>query len=96
MAHTLKLTEWQSPTGHWYANDVSDLAGIAGKWWVPARLLGISLEDYVLLLKDTYNATIVKYNAETDILIYYWNNYNDMHKFVLFLNKRARQENFIV
>ena len=96
MAHLYKTQEWQSPSGKWYCNDTTELAGMASKWWVPARILGISLTDYVLLLKNKYNATIVKYNLEKDILIFYWDKQVDCHKYVLAINAEARKKVFTI
>lgn len=96
MSHILKYSEWQSPSGVWYCNDTSDLAGLSSKWWIPARMLGISLTDYILLLKDEFNATIVKYNSDTDILIYHWKNYADCHRFLLWINRMSKKANFII
>jgi hypothetical protein len=94
MSHIYKVEEWKSGSGYWHCNDVQDLAGIAGKWWVPARILGISLTDYILLLKNEYKATIKGYNPQSDYLSFYWENYSDMHRYVLFINKEARKKQF--
>lgn len=96
MAYLYKVSEWQSPTGKWHCNDVQDLAGISGKWWVPARMLGMSLTDYIIMLKDTFHATIVKYYEPTDVLFFHWDNYTDMHKYVLWINNKAKKANFMV
>lgn len=96
MAHLYKTQEWQSPSGRWYCNDTTELAGMASKWWVPACILGISLTDYVLLLKEQYHATIVKYNLEKDVLIFYWDKKVDCHKYVLAINAAARKRNFTI
>ena len=96
MAHLYKVSEWKSPTGKWYCNDLQDLAGISGKWWVPARMLGISLTDYIVALKTSFNATIVEYHKSTDVLIFYWDNYADLHKYALWINEKAKKANFMV
>ena len=96
MAHLYKVEDWRAGSGKWYCNDVSDLAGIAGKWWVPARMLGISLTDYILLLKDKFNATIVTYVEDTDVLIFHWDTYTDCHRYVLYINKEARNRKFFI
>lgn len=96
MAHVYKVDEWQSPTGEWYCNDVQDLAGISGKWWVPARILNLSLTNFVLLLKDKFNANIKTYYEPTDVLIFSWEKYAECHKYVLWINSMARKVNFIV
>lgn len=96
MSHVYKVSEWQGSSGKWYCNDTSDLAGIAGKWWIPARLLKMPLEEYILLLKETFNATIESYNDKTDVLIFYWEKYADCHKCLLWINSMSRKINFIV
>ena len=96
MAHLYKTVDWQGASGKWYCNDVSDLAGVSGKWWVPARMLGLSLPDYILMLKEKFNATIVKYNPETNYLHFYWEKYSDCHKYVLYINKESRNRKFMV
>jgi hypothetical protein len=52
MAHQYKVSKWKSGSDHWYCNDVTKLSEISAKWWIPARLLNISLTDYILLLKN--------------------------------------------
>lgn len=96
MAHLYKVTEWEGGSGRWYVNDVADLAGPSAKWWTPARMLNMSLTDYIIMLKDQFNATIVSYNRDTDALIFYWDTYVAAHKYVLWINKIARQQNFMV
>lgn len=96
MVHLFKMTEWQGSSGRWYCNDITDLAGPSAKWWAPARVLNISLTDYIMLLRDTYNATVVKYNPEKDVLSVYWDKQTDVHRFVLYVNKEAKRKNFMV
>ena len=97
MAHLYKVTEWQSGSGSWwYSNDVSDLAGPSAKWWAAARLLDMSLTDYILMLKNEFNAIVETYNSETDYLHVKWSNYADCHRYTLFINKKARDKNFMV
>ena len=60
MAHLYKVSEWQGASGKWYCNDVADLAGPSAKWYTPARMLGISLCDYVLLLKNEFKVSSMK------------------------------------
>ena len=96
MAHLYRCQEWQSPTGKWNCNDVQDLAGISGKWWVPARMLNLSLTDYILLLKNKFNATIVKYNKEIDFLNFHWESYTDCHRYVLWINAESRKRQFFI
>lgn len=96
MAHMYKVDEWRSSTGRWHCNDTKDLAGVSGKWWVPARILEMSLTDYILLLKEKFNADIESYYEPTDTLLFSWKNYSDCHRYVLFINNIARKANAIV
>jgi hypothetical protein len=96
MAKVLKYSEWQSPTGFYYCNDTSNLGGIAGEWWVPSRMLGMSPAEYVEWLVTTYKPDKISFNGKT--LIYSWakENYGLCHKFVLYINAQARKRNFLV
>ena len=96
MAHLYKVSQWQSASGRWYCNDVADLAGPSAKWWIPARLLNISLNDYILLLKDRFNADIILYNEENDVLIFSWKKESDAHRYLLWINRKSREQKFMV
>ena len=95
MAHLYKTTEWQGGSGKWYCNDVADLTGPSAKWWTPARMLNMSLTDYILMLKNDFNAIIAGYCSDTDVLLFHWDKYSDCHKYVLFINKESRKRNFM-
>lgn len=96
MSHVYKLSEWQSQTGRWFCDDISDLGHGSGAWYLPARILNISLTDFVLLLKNEYNVSFIMYSKEHDMLIYSWDNQNDMRRYKNFINAKARQINFII
>jgi hypothetical protein len=93
--HILKYTEWESASG-WHCNDVSDLAGISGYWWVPARLLNMTPVDFIKWLIENYKPDHVSFNGKT--LLYHWDkdHYSNMHAFVLYINKIARNKNFFI
>lgn len=94
MSHLLKFTEWES-NGKWHCNDVSDLGHGSGYWWHPARMLNISLTDYVLLLKDKFHAVNFKFPNQ-NILLWEWQSYSDCHKFTLFINTEARKRKYFI
>ena len=100
MAHLYKCSEWTDSTKKWYVADTSDLANNSAAWWIPARILGLSLTDYILLLKNEYNANIVGWypnsNNGKSLLIFNWNNYNDAHKYLLYINRIARNKNWTI
>lgn len=96
MSHILKFTEWQSASGQWYTNDTSDLAHGSGYWWHAPRMLGIEFTDYVLMLKEKFNVTNFHYNKDKNVLIWYWDNYADCHRFTLYINNQAKKRKFFV
>lgn len=96
MAHIYKCTEWQSPTGRWYCNDVEDLGHGSGYWWIPCRILEMKPEDYILMLKNDFNAKGIKYNIETDTLFYFWDNKEDMRRYKNYINNIARKKNAMI
>ena len=93
--HLLKFSEWETPSG-WHCNDTSDLANGSGYWWHVPRMLNMPLTDYVLFLKNNYNAKNFHYNSEYNVLLWDWPSYSDCHKFMLFVNKTARKTQYFI
>ena len=89
MKKILKIAEWEAISKRYYVSD-------GGKWWIPARMLGLSLEDFILKLKNEYNASKFAYCLETDCLVFSWDNYEEAHKWVLYINREARKRNFMI
>ena len=97
MSHLMKFTEWQSAgTGEWHTGDLSDLAHGSNYWWNVPRMLNISLTEYILLLKDKFNAFNFRYNSKTNVLFWSWPSYADCHSFTIFVNKEARKRKFFI
>ena len=90
----LKYTDWTSPSGFTYCNDVSDLTSVRSLWYTPARMLGITPAEYVKLLVERFRPDILKFGNNE--LIYGWKDYSKAHTFVLWINREARNRNFIV
>ena len=95
-SHLLKFTEWQSPTGKWHTNDVSDLAHGSGYWWHVPRMVNMKLTDYILFLKDNFNATNFCYNEKDNVLLWDWETYGDCHRFTSWVNQEARKRKFFI
>ena len=94
MSHLLKLSEWEQ-NEKWHCNDVSDLGHGSGFWWHIPRMLGISLTDYVLLLKDKFHAVNFKFPNQ-NILLWDWQSYTDCHNFVRFINNEAKKRKYFI
>ena len=102
MARLYKAVEWKSAGGSWHVADTSDLAKDSAAWWIPARILGLSLEDYIKLLINEYHATIDGWHPEANegksFLAFSWdnNNYSYAHKYLLYINRIARNKNWTI
>lgn len=98
MARRFESKEWEI-CGKWYSADTGDLKNNSSAWWLPARLLGISLEAYVEKLVNEFHANvsfIPKTARGNSLLIYSWNKQSDCHKYTLWINKEARNKNWTV
>ena len=96
MAHLYKASEWES-YGNWFCNDVEEIGtSIAGKWWVPARILGITLTDYVKMLIDDFKVDKISYDKEANVLVFYWKSQAAMRKFKNYINKVARDKRYYI
>lgn len=96
MTHLYKCTEWQGSSGLWYCNDIEDLGNGSGRWWIPARMLGLSLDKYVEMLIKDFKVDNIKYNEERDVLIFSWRKQADMRKYKNWINAAARKANFYI
>ena len=99
MARLYKASEWNIGK-NWYVSDVSDLVNDSGAWWIPARFLNLSFEEYILKLKDEHHAIIDKFYPESNkgksLLIFHWDNYSDAHKYLLWINRMARNGHWTI
>lgn len=88
MAHQIKYSEWESATGKSYCNDVSDLGGQAGLWWILARKMNLTPAEWVKWLIDNYHPDHIELCGK--VLIYSWDKVhkNLCHNFVLYVNRQ--------
>ena len=89
----LKYEEWQSGSGKWYCNDTSDLTSARALWYTPARMLNISLEEFVKMLINDFQVDYIEFNK---ILIYSWDSQAKMRVFKNWINKKAREGKWII
>ncbi len=96
--HLYSATEWEQ-NGVWHVNDVEDLAGMSGLWWIPCHILDIAPIDFVQMLIEDFNAEVRYIHNEDyfkDILIYSFKNNADARKYRLFINQKAREKQFYI
>ena len=94
--HLYRVSEWQSSgSGVWYCNDVEDLAGISSRWWTPARMLNMPLDEYVVMLVEEFKVDSISYDPEANVLVFYWKSREACRKYKNWINKKARECNFM-
>lgn len=96
MAHIYKTTEWEDGLGYWKCGDVSNLGANSNTWWYPCNILDITPVEFVKLLMEKFKAINFHYNTKFDVLIYSFKTQDDCRKYKNFINKKAREKNFIV
>ena len=96
--HLYKLSYWKDNPfiNKWRVNDVNNLAGISAKWYVPMRLLDLSIEEYIHLLVEKFNVCGLRYYEPTNYLSFYFNKESNAKKFCNYINKIAKQKNFYI
>lgn len=96
MAHLYKTTEWEDGDGTWNCGDVSHLSANSNTWWYPCNILDITPVEFVKLLMEKFNAINFHYSTKFDVLMYSFKTQSDCRKYKNFINKKAREKNFIV
>ena len=93
--HLYRASEWQGGSGVWYCNDVEDLAGISSRWWTPARMLNMPLDKYVTMLVEEFKVDSISYDPKANVLVFYWKSREACRKYKNWINKKARECNFM-
>ena len=95
-----KASEWSNVPGRWEVGDVSDLAHDSNGWWIPARFLGISLEDWINKLINEFHAVVTEFFPESNngksLLLFHFMSYDDAHTYLLWVNRQARNHNWTI
>ena len=86
--------EWQSTSGKWHCNCVDDLGGIAGEWYMPARILGVSPAEYVQYMIKNFKPDDIHINKEKCLIFFSWDKVEKERKWKNYINKIARENNF--
>lgn len=91
----LKLEEYFTTGQQWICYNKNEVGKVGNQWWVIADLLGMRKDDYVKWLIENYHPTYIQYK---NTLVYTWDrtHYADMHRFVLYVNKIAKEKRFMV
>lgn len=93
-----KLSEWQSPSGIWHVAHIDNMR--FNRWWILPQALGISYEDYILMLKEQYHASHFSFcifeDARNSYLGFGFDVYKDAHQYLLDMNKILRKKGWAI
>ena len=70
------------------------MCGRSAKWYTPMRILNLTVEEYVHLLVDKFNAKALRYYAPTDFLTFGFETEKEAKAFCHYVNKEARRRNY--
>ena len=92
-----KASEWQSPSGKWYINDVSHIPKPhnSANPMHPLNIMGIeTFEAFAEWLKKEFNANI---NGVTKNMVHFnFNTLTEARKYKNYINAQARKVNYTI
>ena len=91
--HLYHMTYWNI-NEYYYCNDVQNIGGRSEKWYVPMRILNLSVEEYIELLINKFHASGIKYFDKTDFLNFYFHTEKDAKSFCAYVNGKAKLSNY--
>lgn len=73
-----------------------DLIGTSRNWIEPARILGIQPTEFIMKLKNEFNANLNPYKTDGKVAFigYSWDNLAEARRFKNYINKIARETNY--
>ena len=73
-----------------------DLIGTSRNWIEPARILGIQPTEFIMKLKNEFNANLNPYKTDGKVVFigYSWNSLAEARRFKNYINKIARETNY--
>lgn len=89
-----KLTEWQGAGDRWHCAHTDSFPRNVQLWVVPARILGLSADEFLQFVLDNYKPEHVTFTG--NLLLFSWDKQSDMRAYKNFINKKAREINFQV
>ena len=58
MKKLFRMEEWQSPGGMWHCAHTGSFPQDVDLWIIPARLLGLPLDEYIMYIKENYKIRV--------------------------------------
>lgn len=91
--HLYQMTCWCNGK-YWHCNDIKNMCGRSAKWYTPMRILELTVDEYVQLLVNKFNAKDLHYYAPTDYFGFGFETEKEAKAFCNYVNKIARQKNY--
>ena len=89
-----KLSEWQGGGGNWMCEHTSSFPQGVCKWVIPARLLGMSADEFIKWLIENYKPDNIYHNEDCSFVGWSWKSQAAMRKYKNYINRIAREKNF--
>jgi len=89
----LRMSEYEDFKGMIHIQ-FDDLVGTGCNWFAPARVLKMSIPDFIMMLKTEYEANLTVYKNEdgsVKFIAYCWTSLTMARKFKNRINKIARE-----
>ena len=89
------LDEWQSTgTKIWYCEHTSSYPQGVQKWVVPARVLNMSVDDFLRMLIKDFKPDVITVKKDGSFVSWGWSKQSEMRKFKNWMNAKSRAINF--
>ena len=89
-----KCTEWQGASGIWYCEHTDSFPKDVQKWVVPARILGVSVDEFLKLLIEKFKPDQISYRKDGSFVSWGWSKQSEMRKFKNWINAESRRKNY--
>jgi hypothetical protein len=92
MASILRYEPWENG-GLYFVKDCTTFKNNRAKWWMGAYAINLSPVAFVELLINRFKPDFIRYNIETDTLVYAWRTLAQARNFKNWFNAEARKYN---
>lgn len=94
--HMYKASEWQDGVGRWHVADTASVGTGSSAWWQVPAIFDMSYEAFIHMLVDKYHVDHMEYFIDPNLLVFCWDaeHYNYAHKYLLDVNRIARNKQF--
>ena len=88
------LKEWKSASELWYCEHTDSFPNGVQKWVIPARLLGVTADDFIKILIKDFQPDEIFHNEDCSFVGWGWKSQSKMREYKRFINALSRKQNF--